>query len=208
MDMPPALQLRGAALPMCSSGLYEVTPFTADVDRVLTHPRGTGLPLDGSAAIEVVQQGASPCRSKARAVPRSPAYVRDDDRPQPASRDAHTARPARPLRSFDNCNVLSSPATTGAGLWRGRSGRQGRAFGPGFACQRRRSPDCPPARAMLRPCRGKGAWRGTKRVESPKRTVASTAVEQPRGIASADDRGHVNAAASAGDGVAQFPHLY
>lgn len=43
-----------------------------------------------------------------------------------------------------------------AGLWRGRSGRQGRAFGPRFTCQWRRSPDCPPGRAMLRPGRGRG----------------------------------------------------
>jgi integrase len=42
--VPLASRLAGALLQ-----LYEASPFIADDDPVFTHPRGTGLPLDGSA---------------------------------------------------------------------------------------------------------------------------------------------------------------
>lgn len=42
--VPLANRLAGALL-----GLHKASPFTAEDDPVFTHPRGTGLPLDGSA---------------------------------------------------------------------------------------------------------------------------------------------------------------
>ena len=54
VDTPKSAASR-RAVPLASrlaeelSRLYEASPFTGDDDPVFTHPRGTGLPLDGSA---------------------------------------------------------------------------------------------------------------------------------------------------------------